>query len=311
MNLSLDLDVVDAFRAIARSIANTLYNADFYPNYFRSDALNARLPAYAVEDKLRCYCTSYHSQIIFSEIEPIDILSIEIGSPFKFNEHETDVSLRTWNNASDEPYPEELKISEEETITESKDISMEIASAIRAKVGGKTPVFEASLEAEISAKLGVDTKTMKQHRILKEMKTTITTPPWTSSSIDQRHSIADVRQTIRMNCLLGASVSFVSDGSEGRWAKHFATLAEMERYLRGGGGGEDEGADGLNSVVNSRQFQDYRLETEHLELAVERERISRNVRTGETTRRDVPIENPNKQSKRRRRRRGKKEKADD
>ena len=307
MNLSLDLDVVDAFRAVARQIANYLYNADFHPNYFRSDALNARLPAYAVEDKLRCYCTSYHSQIIFSDIQPVDILSIEVGSPIKFNEHETDVSLKTWNNASDEPYPETLKTSEEETITESRDILTEIASAVRAKVGGKSPVFEASLEAEISAKLGFNLKTQKQHRILKELETTVTTPPWTTTNIDQRHSISDVRQIIRMNCLIDAAVSFVSDGDEGRWAKHFTSLKEMERYMRGGGGGEDEGADGLNAFVNTRKFQEFRVESERLELAIERERISRNVRTGEITRKDVPIENPNKQSKRRRRRRGKKE----
>ena len=302
MPLSLDLDVIDAFRAIARDIANHLYNADFAPNYFRADALNAKLPAYRIDDTLICFCTGEHSIIEFSNIEPVDIISLEVGTPVKFNEHETDVTLDTYTNASDEPFSKKVKITESDAITQSKDILTEIASAIRAKVGGKTPVFEASLEAEISAKLGVNLKTQTEHKIIKEYEMDVKTPSWTQSNLSQRHSIADVRQRISMKCLVDASISFISDGEGGRWAKHFDSFREMENYLRGGGGGVSENADGLNNIVNTRQFQDYRVEKNLLELEIERERLSRNVRTGETEKKDTPIDNPNKPKRRRRKR---------
>ena len=305
MGLSLDLDVVDAFRAVARQIANYLYNVDIPGNYFRADALNANLPAYAVEDKLRCFCTSYHSQIIFSEIEPSKILSIDVDAPIKFNEHETELSLKTWHNAGGDPIPRTWKIEEEEKVTESRDIITEISSAIRAKVGGKSPVFEASLEAEISAKLGLNLKRQTERRILKAENLDIVIPGWTSTSLTQRQSIADVKQVIRMRCLVDAHISFVSDGEWGRWAKHFTSFRELENYMRGGGGGEDENSDPINAFVNTRKFQDFKVESERLELEIERERLSRNVKTGEVTKKDIPIENPNPQKKRRRKRRKK------
>ena len=302
--MQLDLDVIDSFRAIARQVANTIYWANFPGNYFRSEALNARLPAYEIGDALKCFCTSEQAVILFSDIQPVKILSIDIDAPIRFNEHETDVSLKIWNNASSEPLPQNFKTSEEETITESRDILTEISSAIRAKVGGKSPVFEASLEAEISAKLGINLKQQKQHRILKEDSLDITVPKWTSTSLSQRQSIADVKQIVRMNCLVDASVSLISEGPNFRWAKHFDSLHQLEIFLRGGGGGRDETADGINRVANTRQFQDFRIASEHLELEIERERISRNVRTGEVTKKDTPIENPNRKRKRRKRGKG-------
>ena len=166
-------------------------------------------------------------------------------------------------------------------------------------------MFEASLEAELSAKLGVNLKRQEEHRVLKSEDMDLEVPEWTSTSLTQRHSIADVRQTIKMLCLVDASVSLVSDGENFRWVKTFNSLRELETYLRGGGGGESENADGMNKVANSRQFQDFRIDRKHLELEIENERISRNVKTGEIDRKDVPIENPNAKRKRKRRNRKK------
>lgn len=303
MTLSLDLDVIDGFRATARNIANYLYNADFAGNYFRQDALNANLPAYEIGDALKCFCTSEHATILFMDIQPIDILSIEVGAPIRFNEHETDVSLKTWHNAGATPLPQSWNVEEEEKVTEARDILTEISTAIRAKVGGKSPVFEASLEAELSAKLGINLKRQEERRLLKQEKMDLEVPKWTSTSLIQRHTIADVRQIIKMHCLVDAQVSFISQGDEPRWAKHFESLHQMQTYLRGGGGGTDENADALNRVVNTRQFQNFAIEKAHLEFEIVQERISRNVKTGEVTRKDTPIENPNRRKRRRRQKR--------
>ena len=300
MSLSLDLDVIDSFRAIARQTANTLYNADFAGNYFRGDALNARLPAYEVADKLRCFCTSEHAVIEFWDIQPIDIIRIEIGAPIRFNEHETSVSLKTWNNAGSTPLPQSWKAEEEEKITEARDILTEISTSLKAKIGGGTPTFQASLEAELSAKLGINLKRQEERRVLNVSNMDLEVPAWTSTSLTQRQSIADVRQTIKMLCQVDASVSFISKGEYSHWEKHFESLQEMERYLCGGGGGSDVRAESLNKVVNTRQFQDFTLETEHLELEIVQERISRNVKTGEIDRKDTPITNPNRRKRRKR-----------
>ena len=107
---------------------------------------------------------------------------------------------------------------------------------------------------------------------------------------------------VHMQCLVDASVILVSEGDEPRWAKHFDSLRELEIYLRGGGGGFGSNTDALDKVMNTRQFQDFAIEKEHLTLFIGTERISRNVKTGEITRKDIPIENPNKPKRKRRKR---------
>ena len=300
MALSLDLDVIDSFRQVARHVANTLYNADFGGNYFRADALNANLPAYEIGDQLKCFCTSEHATITFWDIQPVDIIEIEVGVPIRFNEHETSVSLKTWNNAGSTPLPQSWQIEEEEKVTEARDILTEISTSLKAKIGGGTPTFQASLEAELSAKLGINLKRQEERRVLKQQNMELEVPAWTSTSLTQRQSIADVRQIIKMRCLVDASVSIISQGDEPRWSKVFTSLREMETYLRGGGGGSDENAGALNRIVNTRQFQSFTLEKEHLELNIESERLSRNVKTGEINRIDTPIKNPNRKKRRKR-----------
>ena len=302
--MQLDLDVIDGFREIARQVANTLYNADFSGNYFRSDALNANLPAYEITDRLKCLCTSEHATIYFANIQPIKILSIDVDAPIRFNEHETDVSLKTWNNAGSTPLPQSWKAEEEEKVTESRDILTEISTSLKAKIGGGSPVFQASLEAELSAKLGINLKRQEERRLLNSENMQLEVPAWTSTSLMQRQSIADVKQMVHMQCLLDARVSLVSQG-ETRWAKHFTSLRELEIYLRGGGGGESENTEGLDRITNTRQFQDLEIDKKPITLFVGTERVSRNVRTGEITRKDIPIENPNKPKRRRRKNRGK------
>lgn len=314
MQLSLDLAVIDGFRSAARHISNTLYHIDVAGNYFRQDALNANLPNYEVTDSLRCFCPSDVATIVFSDIQPVDILSIELGAPIRFNEEEKDVSLKSWRNDSSEPWIEKVKESQEETITEERNILTQIATSIKAKVGGGGPVFQASLEAELSAKLGIDLKSMRQHKVLSEREVTITTPPWTETSITQRHSVADVKQTVKMNCLVDARVALISHGSEATpWTKTFESLRELERYLRGGGGGSDDNTGLVNTFVNKRVFQDFEIPADCLELSVEEERFSRNVNTGETDRKDIPIKRPDSQKRkdRRERRRKKRRKSNE
>ena len=298
--MQLDLDVIDGFREVARQIANTIYHADFSGNYFRSDALNARLPAYEITDKLKCFCTSENATILFGDIQPAKILSIDVDAPIRFNEHETDVSLKTWNNAGSTPLPQSWQAEEEEKITESRDILTEISTSLKAKIGGGTPTFQASLEAELSAKLGINLKRQEERRILKSENMQLEVPAWTSTNLTQRQSIADVKQMVHMQCLLDASVSLISKGN---WGKHFDSLHQLETYLRGGGGGRDDNADPINRIANTRQFQDFEIDKKPITLFIGTERVSRNVRTGEITRKDIPIENPNKPKRRRRRKR--------
>ena len=300
--MQLDLDVIDGFRSTAQHIANTIYWADFAGNYFRVDALDARLPAYEIGNKLKCFCTSEHATIWFGDIQPIKILSIDVDAPIRFNEHETDVSLKTWNNAGSTPLPQSWKAEEEEKVTEARDILTEISTSLKAKIGGGTPTFQASLEAELSAKLGINLKRQEERRTLKSENMDLEVPAWTSTSLTQRQSIADVKQMVHMQCLLDASVILVSQDENQRWAKHFDSLHELETYLRGGGGGYGENTEGLDKVANTRQFQDFEINRDPITLFIGTERVSRNVRTGEITRKDIPIENPNKRKRKRRKR---------
>ena len=81
--MQLDLDVIDGFRAVARHIANTIYHADFAGNYFRQDALNANLPAYQIDGSLKCFCPSENATILFYDVNPVDIISIDVGAPIR------------------------------------------------------------------------------------------------------------------------------------------------------------------------------------------------------------------------------------
>ena len=62
--------------------------------------------------------------------------------------------------------------------------------------------------------------------------------------------------------------------------------------------------DALDRITNTRQFQDFEIEKERLEFEITQERISRNVSTGEITRKDTPIENPNRRRRRKRKKQG-------
>ena len=261
--------------------------------------MNANLPPYHIGDTLRCLCPSEHAVIEFSGIQPVDIVSIEVGAPIRFNEHETSVSLKTWNNAGSTPMPQSWNAEEEEKVTEARDILTEISTSLKAKIGGGTPTFQASLEAELSAKLGINLKRQEERRVLNQEKMDLEVPPWTSTSLTQRQSIADVRQTIKMRCVIDAGIKLISQG-ETRWVKDFDSLGHFQTYLRGGGGGRDENADALNRIANTRQFQEFEIGWDRLELTIKNERISRNVKTGEIDRKDTPIENPNRRKRRKR-----------
>ena len=295
--MQLSLDVIDGLRAVSRQVANTIYWADTR-NHFRVNALNANLPAYEMTDEgLVCFCGSREARIILSDVTPSKILSIDVEPPIKFNEHDTSVELKTWNNAGSTPLNYERQILEEFVRTETLDIITEISTAMKAKIGGGTPTFQAELEVQLAAKLGINKSTKTEVKKSDGYKLDVEVPKWTSVSLLQKQSISDVKQVVRMRCIFDAKVILDSSGI---WAKEFDGLNSMALYLRGGGGGKDVGeCSDLNRIMETRQFKGYALPLEHLELQIEKERLYRDVKTGEVNRTEVKIENPNRKRRRR------------
>ena len=62
----------------------------------------------------------------------------------------------------------------------------------------------------------------------------------------------------------------------------------MELYFKGGGGGKN--ATELDDFVATRAFEMFSLPTSDQQFIIKKERISRNVSTGEIMRTDTPIE---------------------
>ena len=261
-------------------------------NKFSINALDANLPSYEIsDDKLICYCGSPQAQIIFSEIVPSRILSLEVDPPVIFNQHNTSTELRKWRNAGKTSLPVSFEYTTEKRKTESLDISTEIGLSIRSKVSGGYGGIQAEVEAQLQAKLGITSKTEKELKETQKQTLNLEVPRWTETSLMQTQSVSDVKQMVRTKCLLDAKVTFNSDDD---WAKSFDSLHELILYIRGGGGGQNNSAQLLDEHMATRAFQDFDINMEPLQLTLENERVYRDTKTGEASRVDTNIKHGRK-----------------
>ena len=174
--------------------------------------------------------------------------------------------------------------TEEHERTEQLDILTEIQTAIKSKVSGSYAGFSAELEAQLSAKLGINHSEKNVHiRRTKTDEEDFDIPAWTDFSLTQKHSVSDIKESVKVVCSLDANVQI-----DGGWEQVFDTFHEMELYFKGGGGGKNTTV--LDDFVATRAFEMFSLPTADQQFVIEKERISRNVSTGEITRKDVPIE---------------------
>lgn len=279
--MQLSIDVIDAFRRVAHQIASGLRDIPFSTNIFRVAGIDL-LQAYHLTDTelIMTYTGgSVDAEIAFANILPTKILSVEIEEPIKIRESVKSVALDTWNNAGSTPLKETEKWTKEHTITEQLDIVSSIEVGIKEKIGAEYAGFKAELEANLTAKLGINHSTQEQNKTIDERSQEIEIPPFKRVSLVQKKSICDFSQVIRTHCELGASVR-ISAG----WEKRFDTLRELQLYFIGGGGGSGDVPD-MDAFVNQRKFQSFDLP--RLEFNVERDRLYKDVETGEVTRSEV------------------------
>lgn len=279
--MQLSLDVIDKFREVSYQIAHGIAEIPFSENRFRVSTINLWQDYHLTDTELIMEYTggTIPGVIAFSNIMPTKILGVEIEEPIKIRESIKSVNLDTWNNAGSTPLHEKSHSSKEHTITEQLDIVSSIEAGIREKVGVDVSSFKAELEAHITAKLGINHSTQEQTKVLDERSEDVDIPPWKRVSIVQKKSICDFKQVIRTHCDLGASVR-ISTG----WEKTFDSLHEFQLWIVGGGGGKGNVPD-LDAFVNQRKFSSFDLPK--LEFDVERDRLYKDVETGETDRSEV------------------------
>lgn len=295
-NMQLDLDVIDGLRKIARQAGNTLYwapNRENHRHKFNVNPLNNRMPDYDFrrdpvfeEQVLACYCGDYNARILFRNIVPSKILEVEVEQPVTFNEQETGIELDKWRNAGSTPMCVNYTETKKKTVTESLNIAAEIATEIRSKVSGGNPaVLQAEVEAKISMKLGIKYGKETKSEQSDGQKIQIQVPPWTYTTLTQKHGVSDVRQRITTHCELDAEVSFVSTND---FRRDFTSIKALQLYFNGGGGGY-QNAEAIDRFYHTRRYADFEFEMEHLNLTIVSDRIYRNVATGDTVRVDSPI----------------------
>lgn len=284
--MQLSLDIIDTLRRTALGIGGVLSMAEITPNHFWNASpggLGAYLPKYRMgEISLVCFCGD--GEIRFKDVRPNRILSIDVGPTVTFNEQVDDIHLYRYRNAGATEIKKHKVFTEEEERTEQLDILTEIQTAIKSKVSGSYAGFSAELEAQLSAKLGINHSEKTVHKTARTDEEDFDIPAWTDFALTQEHSVSDAKQSVKVVCSLDASVQL-----NGGWQKSFDSLGELELYLKGGGGG-NESLPILDDVVATRKFERFSLPEKDNQFRIEKERISRNVSTGEITRTDTPIE---------------------
>lgn len=203
--------------------------------------------------------------------------------PITLNEQVKSVELRTWNNAGSTPIDDEQHTSEKHTRTETLNIAAEIATAIKGKVSGSYAGFSAELETQINAKLGVTHNTQEQTETLSEETLKVVIPAWKSVSLMQKQSISDVKQRVSVMCELTAEVRI-----NGGWEKTLPSLESLQLYFTGGGGGTGN-ADALDAKVATRLYRAFELPFNKVQLNVVKDRLYKDVRTGEINRTEIAI----------------------
>ena len=287
--MQLSLEVIDFLRANALVIGSVLREATITPNKFW-DAGGNILPRYDMAQKeLICYVGS--GKVSFSDIRPSEVISLDVSDPAEFNTQRDKYVLDVYPNAGSSPLNIEETYTEEHSHTVKTDIMAELSTSIKSKVGGSYAGFSAELEAQLSAKLGVnhsDEETNKQG-ITKKLSFSV--PPWKQASVAQEHSISDVAEHISLVCKIDASITL-----DGGWEKSFDSFGELTLYLQGGGGGTGD-AQELDNFVKNRVFEHFSLDEDHFAMPstkrfihIEKDRISRNVSTGKIERTETEIE---------------------
>lgn len=279
--MQLSLDIIDALRSIARYTSGVMSEATITPNHFWN-ALGSYLPKYRVnQNDITCYCGD--GLIIFKDVRPDKIISLEVSPSVTFNEHTDDIHVFSYRNAGSTEIKRNESFTEEHERTEQMDIMSEIQTAIKGKISGSYAGFSAELETQLSAKLGINHSDKTVEKKTEKIDMDIVIPAWTDFLLSQEHSVSDIKQSVKIECSLDASVEL-----NGGWIKTFISLRELELYMKGGGGG-NEAVSVLDNFVNTRKFEMFSLPTEDQRFFIEKDRISRNVSTGKIERTDTPI----------------------
>ena len=95
MSFSLDLEIIDALRSIARYTAGFLSEATITPNHFWNASPGgpgSYLPKYKIDSiGLHCFCGD--GVIRFGNVRPDRIISLEVGPTITFNEQIDDIHI--------------------------------------------------------------------------------------------------------------------------------------------------------------------------------------------------------------------------
>ena len=280
--MQLDIEIIDKFFDFAKYLGGGISTLDeVHPNLFVGGDFIHTKEYHLTKDEL--IFPFGHGVIAFGEPYPSKILSLEIGEPAIIREQIINVVLRTWHNAGDSDIPYSRKIVEETIRKETLNIIEELMTEIRGKVAGEYAGIKAELETQLSAKLGINQTTEEQHTINDTTTMNIDVPAWTSTSLNQKKSISDFRQTIKMKCELDASLR-IDHGNQ----KSFPSLESFALYMKGGGGGTGESP--MDKIAMERRFTNF--EVPDMFFETERERLYKDVETSEITRKDLPIKKP-------------------
>ena len=287
--MQLSLDVIDSLRETALYIGGVLSEAEIPDNRFYNAVWNKN-PKYDITDNQLVVHTGA-GKIAFADIRPHKVISLEIGDTVEFNKQVEDIHLDTYTNDSSEPMNREETFREEHERTEQLDILSEVQAAIKEKVGASYAGFNAEVEMQLSAKLGVNHSNKVVNKDERTTKQSITIPPYTETEYTQEHSISDISQSVKMTCELNSKVII-----DGVWyTKIFESFDNLTLYMRGGGGSFGN-CPQLDAFVLTRKFEAFDLDAEVWGLSnkrriftIEKERISRNVRTGKIVRKDTNI----------------------
>ena len=277
--MQLDVKIIDSFFDFAKYLGGGIANLDeVRPNLFVGGDFIHTKEYHLTKDELIFPLGS--GVIAFGEPYPSKILSLEISEPVIIREQVINVALKAWHNASGDPLPYSRKIVEETVRKETLNIVEELMTQVRGKVAGEYAGIKAELETQLSAKLGLNHTTEEQHTVNDETIMSLTVPAWTSTSLTQKKSISDFRQTIKMKCELDASIR-IDHGNQ----KSFESLESFVLYMKGGGGGTGESP--LDKIAMERRFTNFDMPEFCFEI--DRERTYKDVSTSEVTRTDLPI----------------------
>lgn len=314
--MELSVEVIDGFRKVARNLANDViihipappdehyvhhihgkahHRTTHHNNDFHVHPLGINLPDYKIKSDgwLDTYCGSTYAKIAFTDIRMRKITALKFSDPAKTDGHVTPVVVKSWTNAGDTKQKYEWKHtkskSKSETYTSSTELGVEIAYALRTKVGGGVEgIGEAEIESEWSFKSNFTQRFEKS-------KTTTTTeedsetlkfdvPSMTMTSLIRNKTMSDWHQTVTTTGVLDARIVIVSDND---FSFGFDSLAQLEDYIRGGGASKNKLTD---NYFRQRHHQNYVIDLSSLHMTVETPFTYRDVSVSDIIRKDQPIE---------------------